>query len=182
MLILADISHYSQTFRTIVPLFWGQHASIMMYISALNARMTPQTLVFIINTGNCHVFIHIYLETSSVWTLSVIIERVAEPFDWRLLDPLRFSSCSLHLQIWFLIKIEGEAARQACDQLLHLDKTTMDGSDSQTSWLCGFIYSIVSREESTIVIWNTCSTRVQVQATTPSFNVTNLEYWIVSCL
>lgn len=109
MLILADISHYSQTFRTIVPLLWGQHASIMMYISALNTRMTPQTLVFIINTGNWHVFIHVYLETSRVWTLSVIIKRVAEPFDWRLLGRLRFSSCSLHLQIWFLIKIEGEA-------------------------------------------------------------------------
>lgn len=36
MVILADISHYSQSFRTKVPLFWWQHASIMMYISVLN--------------------------------------------------------------------------------------------------------------------------------------------------
>lgn len=143
--------------------------------------MTPQTLVFIINTGNWQVFIHIYLETSSVWTLSIIIRRVSEPVGWRLLGRLRFRSCSLH-QIWFLIKTEGELARQACRQLLHLDETAKRGLDYyQTSWLCGFICLIVSKEENTIVISNTCSTRVQELATSPSFNMTNLEYWIVSC-
>lgn len=143
--------------------------------------MTPQTLVFIINIGNWHVFIHIYLERSSVCMLSVIIKRVSKPIGWRLLGSLRFCSCSLH-QIWFLIKTEWEPARQACHQLLHLDETAKRGLDYyQTAWLCGFIYLIVSKEENTIVISNTCSTRVQKLAMRPSFNMTNLEYWIVSC-
>lgn len=39
--ILENTSHYSQTFRTIVPLFWRQHASIMMYISVLKHLHDP---------------------------------------------------------------------------------------------------------------------------------------------
>lgn len=119
--------------------------------------MTPQTLVFMINIGNWHIAIRIYLETSSGWTLSVII--VLEPIDWRLLGHHRFYSCSLH-QMWFLIKTEGEEVQQACCQLLHLNGTTKRALDYyQTSCLCGFIYLIVSKEENTVVISNTCSTK-----------------------